>query len=101
MKVIVTPFPGTRAEGCAKENQFTAILDAEGYVVGGRCDRAEQDGLRFLAVLHALSARYPFDPNDVVWPEGQQFDSDGRPLTVLEMDTLRSTYDLPNEELAA
>ena len=88
MKVIVTPFPGTRAEGCAKENQFTAILDAEGYVVGGRCDRAEQDGLRFLAVLHALSARYPFDPSEIVWPEGQQFASDGRPLTVLEQQNL-------------
>ena len=100
MKVIVTPFPGTRAEGCAKENQFTAILDAEGYVVGGRCDRAEQDGLRFLAVLHALSARYPFDPNDVVWPEGQQFDSDGRPLTVIEMDNLRRTYETPNKAAA-
>ena len=100
MKVIVTPFPGTRSEGSAKENQFVAILDAEGYVVGGRVTRHEQDGLTFLAVLHALSARYPFDPRDIVWPEGQQFDTDGRPLTVIEMDNLRRTYETPNKAAA-
>ena len=51
----------------ALENQFTPILDAQGYVVGGSVTRERADGLGFLDVLRDASARFPFDPNDIVY----------------------------------
>ena len=38
----------------------------------------------------------PIEPKGIVYGTAQLFDTDGRPLTVLEMNRLRNTYE-PNE----
>jgi hypothetical protein len=78
-------------ESTAHENQFTAIVDARGYVVGGYCNRVKPEGLGFLDYIRAMRDAYPLDPADIVYEPGQQFDTDGRPLTVVEMEHLTLT----------
>ena len=102
---IVTTLPGSRAAGSARENQFTAIVDAQGYVIGGRVTRDAPEGLGFLDVIAALGNQYPFDTADIDL-RGAVLDAEGRALSVLEMTALGNVSpdndigDLQNERAA-
>jgi hypothetical protein len=92
-----TPHPSTPARPgaqSANENQFCAVVDAEGYVVGGSITREKTTDL--LAALRALP-RYPLDPADIVayapgWPLG---------MTAMEMEKQKQQQTKQEHQQAA
>jgi hypothetical protein len=81
---IITPVPCSPVRAGANsagENQFTALVDREGYVCGGSVTREKSTD--FLSCLRALP-RYALP--EIVMPAGWPTDADGRGYTVLEYE---------------
>lgn len=75
----------TLAANRQPEHRVKALVDAEGYVVGGVFMKGEQDFIGFMR-----ANRRPIDPSTIEmrdWP----VDENGRGLTLLEMDQQHTT----------
>lgn len=85
----------TGERGC--ENQFTAYVDAAGYVVGGLLTRERGDYRVAARAAREARKQYPVDQTDIVMPlthEGMRWpvDADGRGLAYLEVYPARRNH---------
>lgn len=88
---------GPLASDRTPENRVEVRVDHEGYVVGGRILKANE-GEEFWKAMLRTRDTYPIDPMDIVMPPLWPVDTDGRGLTVLEVE--RQEH-LTNKEKAA